>query len=78
MNPTANPHNETLSPRALGFFSEVETADIYNVRVSTLRAWRARSTGPAWTTLGRGIFYSEKALRAHAEAKTVTPPRARS
>ncbi len=67
-----------FSPRALGFYSEAETADIYDVRVSTLRAWRARGTGPAWTALGRGIFYSEKALRAHAEAKTVTPPRAGS
>lgn len=79
MNLTTNPHNkEPLSPRALGLYSEAEAADLLGVRVSTLRAWRARGSGPAWTALGRRIFYSESALRAHAEAQTVTPVRAES
>lgn len=67
--------DKPLSPRTLGLYSEAEAADLLGVRVSTLRAWRARRLPPAWTAIGRRIFYAEKTLRAHAEAKTVTPVR---
>jgi hypothetical protein len=47
-----------------GYYAEEEAASELRQTARTLRLWRQRGIGPAWTRVGRRIFYSEAALLA--------------
>jgi len=60
----------------VGYLSEAETAKQLNRTVRTLQIWRRRGEGPAYTKLGRSVFYSAGALQAWLAASERRPVRA--
>lgn len=53
--------------------TEQEVADRYGVQVNTVRTWRKRRIGPAYTTIGGGsIRYRLQELLAHEESRMST------
>lgn len=43
----------------------------------TLQIWRAQSTGPAWTKIGKTVVYSRDAVIAWLKSRQYEPVRAR-
>jgi hypothetical protein len=65
-------------PRLLvDFFTEDEAADELHQAVRTLRKWRTAGTGPAYTKIGREIFYPRDNLVAWVKSKIIDPVRER-
>lgn len=50
---------------------EDQAADLLNLSVRTLQAWRIRETGPCFVRAGRAIRYRRGDLIAWIEANTV-------
>jgi hypothetical protein len=59
-----------------GYSSEAETAEQLNVAIRTLRSWRKRGVGPAWTKVGRQIIYGDLSRMAWLRSQEVQPVRA--
>jgi hypothetical protein len=65
-------------PRVLvDFCTEDEAADELHQAVRTLRKWRTAGTGPAYTKIGREIFYPRENLVAWVKSKIIDPVRER-
>jgi muconolactone delta-isomerase len=58
-----------------GHFTEAETAKQLKRTTRTLQIWRRRGEGPAYTKLGRSVFYSAGALQAWLKANERQPVR---
>lgn len=58
-----------------GYASEVEAAAELGVTSRTMRSWRQKRIGPAWTEVGRTIFYSRAGITRWLSAKEVDPVR---
>lgn len=75
MSPT--PSNFSVR-QSLDLFTEEEVACALDIKVQTLRAWRAKQEGPLPTKLGKGVFYRGLDLRAWFERNlgfaSETPP----
>ena len=59
---------------------EPEEAELFDICLRTLRAWRSRGYGPAWLKIGRTIYYTPKANREFIEGaaqESCPPPRRR-
>ncbi|MEM1176043.1 MAG: helix-turn-helix domain-containing protein [Pseudomonadota bacterium] len=59
--------------RDLGFRTEQETAEIYDVSIRTLRNWRSRQIGPAWVKRARDVVYREDDIRTDLENRRRIP-----
>lgn len=55
--------------------SESEVADWLKLAPETLRTWRARGKGPAYSKLGDAVRYSEDDVKSYLEANRVDPAR---
>lgn len=53
--------------------TEVQAADVLNMSVRTLQAWRLKGTGPSFVRAGRAIRYRRRDLESWMEANTVIP-----
>jgi predicted DNA-binding transcriptional regulator AlpA len=51
--------------------TEVQAAEILNLSVRTLQAWRLRGAGPSFVRAGRAIRYRHRDLLAWMDANTV-------
>jgi excisionase family DNA binding protein len=51
--------------------TEVQTAELLNISIRTLQAWRIKSAGPRFVRVGRAIRYRRSDLTAWIEANTV-------
>jgi excisionase family DNA binding protein len=49
-----------------------EAAEVLNVAVSTLEAWRVRGGGPEYVKLGKAVRYSDDALEKFIQSRTRT------
>lgn len=58
-----------------GYSAEAEVAQELGVSTRTLRAWRQRRVGPAWTELGRRIYYRNECIPAFLKAMEKNPLR---
>lgn len=56
-----------------GFVSEAEFAAAIGKSVRTLRIWRNRRFGPAYTRIGRAIYYREEAIRSWLQTVEIEP-----
>ena len=61
-----------------GYSSEAETAEQLNVAIRTLRSWRKRGVGPAWTKVGRQIIYGDQSRMTWLKNQEVHPVRQQS
>ncbi len=61
------------SLRDLGFESEQNAADLFGVKVETLRNWRYRETGPAYVKIGNSIVYRKDDLVRHLQNRRHVP-----
>jgi hypothetical protein len=52
--------------------NEVQAADLLNLSVRTLQAWRITGAGPRFVRAGRAIRYRRSALVAWIDANTAT------
>jgi hypothetical protein len=52
--------------------TEVQSAEVLNLSMRTLQAWRTRRTGPSFVRAGRAIRYRRSDLDAWVAANTVT------
>jgi hypothetical protein len=52
--------------------SEVQAADVLNLSIRTLQAWRVRRAGPAFVRAGRAIRYRRRDINAWVDANTVS------
>jgi hypothetical protein len=52
--------------------TEVQAADVLNLSVRTLQAWRTKRTGPSFVRAGRAIRYRMRDLVAWMDANTVS------
>ena len=57
----------------LGFRTETETHEIYDVEIPTLRNWRSRGIGPAWHKRGRDVVYHIDDIKNHLASRRVVP-----
>ncbi len=55
-------------------FSESQTAISLNIKLDTLRRWRAQGRGPAHVRLGRLVKYRAEDVARFIDAKTVSVP----
>jgi hypothetical protein len=60
-----------------GYFSEEEQAKRLGKSVRTLRIWRQRGIGPAWTTIGKTIIYEQDNDRRWLKSQERQPVRTR-
>ena len=51
--------------------TETQTAELLNISIRTLQAWRIKLTGPRFVRVGRAIRYRRSDLLAWIEANTV-------
>jgi excisionase family DNA binding protein len=51
--------------------TEVQTAELLNISIRTLQAWRIKLAGPRFVRVGRAIRYRRSDLTAWIEANTV-------
>jgi DNA-binding transcriptional MerR regulator len=54
-------------------FTEIEAADVLNISVRTLQAWRSRFYGPAFVRAGRAVRYRRRDLLTWIDVNTVRP-----
>jgi hypothetical protein len=54
-------------------FSENEAADVLNLSVRTLQAWRSKCYGPAYVRAGRAVRYRRYDLLSWIDLNTVRP-----
>lgn len=54
-------------------FTEIEAADVLNISVRTLQAWRSRFFGPAFVRAGRSVRYRRRDLLTWIDVNTVRP-----
>lgn len=55
-----------------------EAAERLGVSVNTLESWRCRKTYPLrYVKVGSKVFYTERAIQAFLEERTVTPGEAK-
>lgn len=52
--------------------TEVQAADVLNLSIRTLQAWRTQRRGPSWIRAGRAIRYRRRDLDAWMDANTVS------
>lgn len=57
--------------QADALLTEVQAADLLNLSIRTLQAWRSRGCGPAFVRAGRAIRYRHQALHAWIEENTI-------
>jgi hypothetical protein len=57
------------------YFSEVEASQELRQALRTLRLWRQRGLGPAWTKIGRKVFYARGACVAWLASQEHRPVR---
>jgi hypothetical protein len=55
--------------------TEVQTADVLNLSIRTLQAWRTKGSGPSFVRAGRAIRYRRCDLYAWMDANTVSSTR---
>jgi hypothetical protein len=58
-----------------GWLPEDETAKALGVSVRTLRGWRQKRIGPAWTEMGKRKFYRTTGIPEYLQAQERKPPR---
>lgn len=70
--PTAT---QTISSlRDLGFLDVEEVANLVGAKPLTLRNWRSKGIGPAWTRAsGKRVVYSLSAVQEWLASRTVRP-----
>lgn len=59
-----------MSPQDDPLHTPKETADIIRTPERTLERWRLNGSGPAFTKVGRRIYYRESSLRSYLERQT--------
>jgi hypothetical protein len=59
------------------FFTPAELADELNLKVTTLKAWRRKGTGPNHTTIGKKVLYRRATVIAWIAAREARPSRER-
>jgi hypothetical protein len=52
----------------LEYLEEADAADALGIALATLQGYRKNRSGPDYTEVGRGIFYSKQALAAWLQA----------
>lgn len=57
----------------LGYVPEHDVAAALGVEVATLRNWRSRGVGPAYSRAGGALVYPLEAIREWLAANVVTP-----
>lgn len=61
-----------IPSHSFALLTETQTAEVLNVSIRTLQAWRLRGGGPRFVRLsGRAIRYRNSDLAAYIEARTV-------
>jgi Helix-turn-helix domain len=55
--------------------TEVQAADVLNLSIRTLQAWRTKRSGPSFVRAGRAIRYRRRDLYAWMDANTVSSTR---
>lgn len=61
-----------------GYLTETQCAKLLRRTLRTLRTWRAKGTGPAYTRIGREVRYRAEAINEWLLANEVTPVRAKA
>ncbi len=57
----------------IALLTEIQAAEVLNLSIRTLQAWRVRGGGPRFVRLsGRAVRYRNADLAAYIEARTVT------
>lgn len=70
------PDKNTPTLRDLGYYTESETAALYEVKQVTLRNWRSLGVGPPFTRVQRNrIAYPIAGVRKDLEKRTVNTAR---
>lgn len=69
MAPTEKPGRTPRQPLA----TPNEVAEYLNIETNTLRGWRRRGVGPAWTYVGGLCRYDWADVDAHVEAERKVP-----
>jgi hypothetical protein len=72
-----NPRTERGPPLLIDYLPERQAAEELLQKLRTLRLWRAQGIGPAWTRIGRRIFYSRSALLNWVASNEVKPVRSK-
>jgi len=57
----------------LGFLAEHDVAALLGVEVSTLRNWRSKGHGPAYSRAGGQMLYPIEGLKSYLVDNVVTP-----
>jgi hypothetical protein len=60
-----------------GYRTELEQAQLLNVTVRTLRGWRKKREGPAWTKKGKQYLYHDDWTADWLQQNKVQPVRSR-
>ena len=61
-----------IPPHPFALLTEVQAAEVLNLSIRTLQAWRVRGGGPRFVRLsGRAVRYRNSDLAAYIEARTV-------
>jgi len=60
-----------LATSALAVLNEKEAADRLRMKVSTLRAWRCRGTGPRFMKFGAAVRYRSQDVEQFMAANTI-------
>ena len=55
--------------------TEVQAADVLNLSIRTLQAWRTKRSGPSFVRAGRAIRYRRRDLYDWMDANTVSSTR---
>jgi hypothetical protein len=64
-----------LKRKIPGYTAEAELAEQLDVGLRTLRKWRQVGQGPAYTHIGRRVFYPEESCTAWIKSRIVHPAR---
>jgi hypothetical protein len=57
-----------------GFLTPEELAAEFRLKITTLKAWRRKRSGPAFTTIGKKILYRRESVLAWVHARETPPP----
>jgi hypothetical protein len=60
-----------------GYIPEADLAQQIGKSVRTLEIWRQRREGPAWTKIGKSVFYNTEAVLAWLKSQEQQPVRQR-
>lgn len=63
--------DETIDDDVL--LNEVRTADLLNLSIRTLQAWRVQGRGPSYVRAGRAVRYRKSDLKDWIETNLVVP-----